>query len=839
MAVSLDTVFKIGAVFTGAAAMQQAQTAVSGLEQRGLLAGLSLKKMVLGLGGITAGYLTVDKLTGFINGSIDAARKAKVAYGGITEALSKVPAMQKLGTAAINEQSARLKALAMQAQRSGVIASEAMASAFTALTNQSFSPAKINEMVGPLQDIIVRTNGIKASSEQAAETATKLGDAIIKGGQEGGTALVQLGVLTQDQVEKFANIKNANDRYNFTLGEMKKHVGDTAEAMKTWDGVQARFQNAWKDITVAVGTPFMQAQDKITEKMGQVQEKLIANAGHISDILTPIISKYADKLADFLVKLIDNIDKYGPALDKFGAIVEKAFSFLLGHGTEVAAGTTAIGAALGVFATAGIVSGNISRITGAITGLHSAWKILSGLNVGGIIALMTNPATWIIVGIAALAAAIYLLVTHWQDVKKYTLEAWESFISCWTGVDKWLQNNVGEPIRKLFTDLPGAIKIAIGDLWVAFVNWALVYHDVDEKIINSIVNCFAGIIVKIPGVLGDLWSAFTKWTDTLVADVNRILIDPIVNAFRGLPDLIRNALSGLANAILQPFQSAWAGLTGWTAGVPGLNKIFNSGAPANVSGGVNTAVGGNAANVSSAIPGGNAGANANNFVPGGSGVTGGATKGTTGTWEGNKINIGSYSGSGLKISSFGYEQPGQADYDSNSYRGIGAFSQNMIPGYSVALSKTGEQMLGVSPRQEFDYQGNKFAFHDRSPQPFPNMDIYHKTNPGFALGGLASHPIVANLAEKVPEMVVPLEGTSRSRSLLGAAAERIGMRTGTGGGGSPVHLNMNAPITVNGVQSGQEGAIAQEVQRAIEDPIRKLLDQLKQARQYESRLSYA
>jgi hypothetical protein len=41
------------------------------------------------------------------------------------------------------------------------------------------------------------------------------------------------------------------------------------------------------------------------------------------------------------------------------------------------------------------------------------------------------------------------------------------------------------------------------------------------------------------------------------------------------------------------------------------------------------------------------------------------------------------------------------------------------------------------------------------------------------------------------------------------------------------------------VQAGQEGAIAQEVKAAMQDPVRQLLEQLRKAKQHEQRLSYA
>ena len=48
-----------------------------------------------------------------------------------------------------------------------------------------------------------------------------------------------------------------------------------------------------------------------------------------------------------------------------------------------------------------------------------------------------------------------------------------------------------------------------------------------------------------------------------------------------------------------------------------------------------------------------------------------------------------------KITKYGYEQPGQKDYDSNSARGIGAADNKLVPGESVALSPDLEKSTGA------------------------------------------------------------------------------------------------------------------------------------------------
>jgi hypothetical protein len=53
------------------------------------------------------------------------------------------------------------------------------------------------------------------------------------------------------------------------------------------------------------------------------------------------------------------------------------------------------------------------------------------------------------------------------------------------------------------------------------------------------------------------------------------------------------------------------------------------------------------------------------------------------------------SGTAGKITKYGYEKPGQADYDSNSARGIGAADNQLVPGESIALSPDIEKSTGA------------------------------------------------------------------------------------------------------------------------------------------------
>jgi hypothetical protein len=129
--------------------------------------------------------------------------------------------------------------------------------------------------------------------------------------------------------------------------------------------------------------------------------------------------------------------------------------------------------------------------------------------------------------------------------------------------------------------------------------------------------------------------------------------------------------------------------------------------------------------------------------------------------------------------------------------------------------------MHLVPGQEFQYAGKTFRFDDRSPQPFPNIDVYSKANPGFAAGGFVGSKMLSWLGERGPEAVIPLNRSERSLSLLQRTASTLGARM-TGG-----HtFTINAPLTVNnasGVDSGEFQAALQEHMEHLVSEIKRTL----------------
>lgn len=113
---------------------------------------------------------------------------------------------------------------------------------------------------------------------------------------------------------------------------------------------------------------------------------------------------------------------------------------------------------------------------------------------------------------------------------------------------------------------------------------------------------------------------------------------------------------------------------------------------------------------------------------------------------------------------------------------------------------------------------------------------HSRGTPTSQFGGIFSSPQTRIIAEAGPEMLLPLNNKQRSQGLLAQAMGLMGMK-GMGGGGS-ISVSVAPNININGVNGAQAGTIAREVERAMEDPVREMLAQLRKARDEERRLSY-
>jgi phage-related minor tail protein len=156
-------------------------------------------------------------------------------------------------------------------------------------------------------------------------------------------------------------------------------------------------------------------------------------------------------------------------------------------------------------------------------------------------ALLASPITWVIVGIAALVAAIVLLVANWD-----TVVAWIDDV--WTAAVDWVKESFAS-VGEWFTTKGEEISAFLTGLWTA--------------ITTSITLAWTLIRVWFEGLWEDVTGAFTRAWDFIKDLLSWTPIgmivenwDAILGFFSDMPGRISAAVSGLWDGLTSSFKEA-------------------------------------------------------------------------------------------------------------------------------------------------------------------------------------------------------------------------------------------------------------------------------------------
>lgn len=274
---------------------------------------------------------------------------------------------------------------------------------------------------------------------------------------------------------------------------------------------------------------------KITDGFSRIADFISSHQGDIRNV----IAKIGSLIEQIFAKIKPAISWiFNTGLPALSDKVKKISDFIINNWSKIEPLIFGIVAAIGAWKaiTLGmqIYNGIMAAIrAGTIAAALAQW----GLNA----AVLANPMTWIVVGIAAavgiLVAGIILLIKNWDKVKAVIITVVKAIGSFFAGIWKWIKTTV----ITIFNSIVGFFKkwgltilaVIMGPIGILGL---LIYKNFDK------IKAFLGNLAE--GIIG-------IWQNNIIPFFNR------VGAW----------FSGIWNGMVDGFKTAWSGVANFFKGV--------------------------------------------------------------------------------------------------------------------------------------------------------------------------------------------------------------------------------------------------------------------------------
>lgn len=299
------------------------------------------------------------------------------------------------------------------------------------------------------------------------------------------------------------------------------------------------FEEQARNATGGIGTAFENVGNRVSKALSEVintigQENIANAINWLSSTFVPIGKAVAE-----VIKFI------GSVISTVFDVVKNVFNFITGNevvlalviATLITLGGLAIWSMLptivATLTSFGVIlQGMATTILTQVVPAFISWGV----------AMLTNPITWIVVGVIALITALILLFTHLEEVGAFFKSVfgaigdfvggvvegignafsglWETITGIFSGIGQWFGDrfqeaynfvtsvfeNIGNffrgiwnKITEIFTGVGTAVGDAVGGAFKTVVNGVLSFI---ESFINSPINLINGFIGLINGAFG-------------------------------------------------------------------------------------------------------------------------------------------------------------------------------------------------------------------------------------------------------------------------------------------------------------------------------------------------
>ena len=349
-------------------------------------------------------------------------------------------------------------------------------------------------------------NLIGGISGAIVETALNIANSVVE---------VVKGLFDHLNPDNNENTKKFIDAINYLLEQIEGFITDAGKWFSQFATACQPFINNLGDIAMIVG-------------------------GILAEVLADAIQLVRDFMNSWVGQAI--IEGIAGALEWLSGVLESCLGFIQEHITFFEALTLGILGAWGAFK---LINTVITIWNGLAFIFANVGAICSTVVtiLGGAIALLTNPITWVVLAIGALIAIGVALYKNWDEVKAWCTKAWDA-------ICKGIQD-AGKIIATTFDYMKTTALNKCKEIWN---NIKSIWESIKgyfSQVLNAIKNTVSGVINNIKTIFSN---GFNTAKATAINIFNNIK-NSISNILNGAKTAISNVIGGIRNLFSNGFDA--------------------------------------------------------------------------------------------------------------------------------------------------------------------------------------------------------------------------------------------------------------------------------------------
>ena len=472
----------------------------------------SIGKMGLAMTGLGA-FAGVGAIVEYGKKALDVAKAAELSQTVLRNSIANNNSLYDKSAASIDAAQKQLNDYAAQWGRVGVISAGTIRAGYTELNKWNVPVDKVNDLSEALTNLVAGKFGINATAEDAQLASQAIGRAF--NGDVAGltkmkiplTEAQKLIIKNGTEAERLATI---NEVVNGTFSKQNEILANTP------DGQLKRMKNQQAALMATIGKgllpmqkAFIDMASTIMPIIAPVIQDIFGLFGGAFTWIAEVINENKDSIQEGLSSAMNEVKFVISSLGKVIRWCADNLGFLVPVLKAVAGGFVAFN---GISKIMPLIKG----ITGGLISVIKAVRVIVAV-------LAANP---ILIAIMAVVAGIYLLVTHWEEIKEVAIEVW-------TAVSEFI-SETWDGIVSTVTGFIDRVSALISELYENIITTL-------SPILDDVTQIFNGITDFLTGVFTGNWD---------------LAFSGLVQIFTGYFDIIRNVAEGVLNWVQDKLQ--WA-----------------------------------------------------------------------------------------------------------------------------------------------------------------------------------------------------------------------------------------------------------------------------------------